>query len=60
MLDNNNNDHLIPNEQQRSESNDTENTTKPHIVRRNIEDYLERRALERRLRDVFDDDFLLD
>lgn len=30
--------------------------TKPHIIRRNIEDYLERKALERRLKDVFDDD----
>ena len=31
--------------------------TKPHVVRRNVEDYLERKALERRLKDVFDDDF---
>jgi hypothetical protein len=29
---------------------------KPHVVRRNVEDYLERKALERRLKDVFDDD----
>ncbi|SEA95257.1 hypothetical protein SAMN05660964_02921 [Thiothrix caldifontis] len=29
---------------------------KPHIVRRNLEDYLERKALERRLKDVFEDD----
>lgn len=28
---------------------------KPHVVRRNVEDYLERKALERRLKDVFDD-----
>lgn len=30
--------------------------TKPHVVRRNIEDYLERKALERRLKDVFNDE----
>ncbi|MDD5394218.1 MAG: hypothetical protein PHE17_14490 [Thiothrix sp.] len=30
---------------------------KPHIIRRNVEDYLERKALERRLKDVFDDNF---
>jgi hypothetical protein len=28
---------------------------KPHIVRRNVEDYLERKALERRLKDVYDE-----
>lgn len=34
---------------------------KPHVLRRNVEDYLEQKALERRLRDVFDyDDYLLD
>ncbi|WML91336.1 PA3496 family putative envelope integrity protein [Thiothrix lacustris] len=27
---------------------------KPHVVRRNVEDYLERKALERRIKDVFD------
>ena len=31
-----------------------------HVVRRNIEDYLEQKALERSLKEVFDDDFLLD
>lgn len=30
---------------------------KPHVIRRNVEDYLDRKALERRLKDVFDDDF---
>ncbi len=34
--------------------------TKPHVVRRNIEDYLEKQALQKRLKDVFDEDFLLD
>jgi len=33
---------------------------KAHVVRRNVEDYLERKALERTLKEVFDDDFLLD
>lgn len=32
---------------------------KPHIIRRNVEDYLEQKALERSLRDVFDSDYLL-
>lgn len=31
--------------------------TKPHVARRHVEDYLERKALERRLKDVFDDKF---
>ncbi|MEZ5451212.1 MAG: hypothetical protein R3E93_00120 [Thiothrix sp.] len=29
---------------------------KPHVVRRNLEDYLERKALARRLKDVFEED----
>jgi len=33
---------------------------KAHVVRRNVEDYLERKALERSLKEVFDDDYLLD
>lgn len=37
-----------------------EKKIKAHIVRRNVEDYLERKALERSLKEVFDDDFLLD
>jgi len=37
-----------------------EEKPKPHILRRNIEDYLERRALEKKLQDVFDDDYPLD
>jgi len=28
---------------------------KAHVVRRNVEDYLERKALERSLKEVFDD-----
>lgn len=35
--------------------------TQPHIIRRNLEQYLEEKALERRLKDVFDDyDYDLD
>lgn len=41
-------------------NNDHNKKTKPHVVRRNIEDYLEKQALQRRLKDVFDEDFLLD
>ncbi len=33
--------------------------TKPKMVRRNIEHYLEERALKRRVRDVFEDELLL-
>ena len=40
--------------------NENNKKTKPHIIRRNIEDYLEKQALQRRLKDVFDEDFLLD
>lgn len=40
-----------------SSSADHQKRTKPHIIRRNVEDYLERKALERRLKDVFDDHF---
>lgn len=39
---------------------DSEKKIKAHVVRRNVEDYLERKALERSLKEVFDDDFLLD
>ncbi|MEZ5479387.1 MAG: hypothetical protein R3E95_18460 [Thiolinea sp.] len=62
MLDHNNNnndsdfehddDFILPEEKQ--------SKSKPHIIRRNLEDYLEQRALEKRLKDVFDDDFLID
>jgi len=33
--------------------------TKPKMVRKNIENYLEERALKRRVRDVFEDELLL-
>ncbi len=37
-----------------------ESKPKPHVLRRNIEDYLERKALEKKLTDLYDDDFPLD
>ena len=37
-----------------------ETKLKAHIIRRNIEDYLEKKALERRLSDVFDTDYYFD
>jgi len=33
--------------------------TKPKMVRKNIEHYLEERALKRRIRDIFEDELLL-
>ena len=39
---------------------DNESKPKPHVLRRNIEDYLERKALEKKLNDLYDDDFPLD
>ncbi len=63
MLDNNNNNDVFIKEGQLStdvESNTENKKSKPHVIRRNIEDYLEQKALAKRLQDVFDDDFLLD
>lgn len=63
MLDNNNNNDIFINEEQLptdTSSGTDDKKSKPHVIRRNIEDYLEQKALEKRLQDVFDDDFLLD
>jgi len=62
MLDTNNNKDVFIDNKQPTNKNGTENEVKakPHVIRRNIEDYLEQKALERRLKDIFDDDFLLD
>ncbi|MCF6189587.1 MAG: hypothetical protein L3J51_03840 [Cocleimonas sp.] len=38
----------------------SEKKVKAHVIRRNVEDYLERKALERSLKEVFDDEYLLD
>ncbi len=51
---------VIPNLEDVNDNSKLEKITKAHVVRRNIEDYLERKALERSLKDVFDDDYLLD
>jgi len=52
---------IIPNLDEVENSDTKEDQKiKAHVVRRNVEDYLERKALERSLKDVFDDDFLLD
>ena len=39
---------------------DEKKKAKAHVIRRNVEDYLERKALERSLKEVFEDDHLLD
>jgi hypothetical protein len=43
-----------------NDKNSDKNKPKPHVLRRNIEDYLERKILERKLLDIFDDDYPLD
>lgn len=40
-----------------SGTNDKAKKVKAHVVRRNIEDYLAEKALKRRLKDVFEDEF---
>ena len=64
MLDNNNNNNdIFINEDQlptNMNSSDDDKKAKPHVIRRNIEDYLEQKALQKRLQDIFDDDFLID
>ena len=58
LVDNN---EIIPNieEFDKEQSNSTKKV-KAHVIRRNVEDYLERKALERSLKEVFDDEYLLD
>ena len=51
---------VIPNLEEIKDDEKSENKIKAHVLRRNIEDYLERKALERSLKEVFDDDYLLD
>lgn len=52
---------LIPNLSDIEESmEDDGKKVKAHVIRRNVEDYLERKALERSLKEVFEDDYLLD
>lgn len=51
---------VIPNLEDIAKDDKEGKKEKSHVIRRNIEDYLEQRALERSLKEVFDDDFLLD
>jgi len=51
---------VIPTIKDISKNNDSQKKIKAHVIRRNVEDYLERKALERSLKEVFEDDFLLD
>ena len=58
-------DEIIPNlddieNLEASDENVSEKKIKAHVIRRNVEDYLERKALERSLKEVFDDEYLLD
>jgi len=59
LVDNN---ESIPNLDDIDNADTEENTkkVKAHVIRRNVEDYLERKALERSLKEVFDDEYLLD
>lgn len=50
----------VMDQKSQNEKDKDKNKPKPHELRRNIEDYLERKALERKLMDVFDDDYPLD
>lgn len=50
----------IPNLPDMEKDMDESKKIKAHVIRRNVEDYLERKALERSLKEVFEDDYLLD
>jgi len=56
LIDNN---EVIPNIDE-IEKTESDKKVKAHVIRRNVEDYLERKALERSLKEVFDDEYLLD
>ena len=51
---------VIPNIDDVDKGTKQEKKIKAHLVRRNVEDYLEKKALERSLKEVFEDDYLLD
>ena len=59
LIDNN---EVIPNvdDLDNIEKKEDAKKVKAHVIRRNVEDYLERKALERSLKEVFDDEYLLD
>ena len=56
LIDNN---ETIPNVEDIEKSEESKKV-KAHVIRRNVEDYLERKALERSLKEAFDDEYLLD
>jgi hypothetical protein len=49
-------DELFSIENNASHTTTDNKKVKPHIIRRNVEDYLERKALQKRLKDVFEED----
>ena len=52
---------IIPNiDDFNKDSDKNKKKIKAHVVRRNVEDYLAQKALESSLKEVFDDDYLLD
>jgi len=51
---------VIPSLSDIDKDTDEKKKVKAHVIRRNVEDYLERKALERSLKEVFEDDYLLD
>ncbi len=51
---------IIPTLSEIEDGMDDKKKVKAHVIRRNVEDYLERKALERSLKEVFEDDYLLD
>lgn len=51
---------VIPNLTEIEDNMDDKKKIKAHVIRRNVEDYLEQKALERSLKEVFEDDYLLD
>ncbi len=57
LIDNN---EIILNIDDIEKTENTKKIIKAHVIRRNVEDYLERKALERSLKEVFDDEYLLD
>ncbi len=54
------NNEVLPNLEEVENEEVSEKKVKAHVIRRNVEDYLERKALERSLKEVFDDEYLLD
>lgn len=56
----NQSDEVIPTIKDTDNTDSSDKKVKAHVIRRNVEDYLERKALERSLKEVFDDDYLLD